>query len=175
MWDRVTAVMSPIELVEVVRGAASTCYNSVVAIRDSREVTIEAKPEDIINVLADVASMPSWSPQHERADILSAYDDGRPKRVKLKVKAAGFADQQIVEYSWSSDTVNWKLISSGLLKSQEGRYTLTSEGDKTKVRFELEIGLAVPTPGFLLKGGLKGAMTTATKGLQKQVSKVKNT
>jgi hypothetical protein len=48
-----------------------------------------------------------------------------------------------------------------------------SAGDKTKVRFDLEVDPAIPIPGFLLKRTLKGAMETATDGLRKQVLKLK--
>lgn len=59
------------------------------------------------------------------------------------------------------------------LRSQEAAYTLTPQGDKTKVRFELTVDPSVPIPGFLLKRTLKGAMETATDGLRKQVLKIK--
>ena len=51
------------------------------AVTDSREVLIEATPEDILAVIADVENAPSWSPQYQSAEILDTYDDGRPKRV----------------------------------------------------------------------------------------------
>ncbi|STZ52323.1 cyclase/dehydrase [Mycobacterium senegalense] len=59
------------------------------ATSDSREVVIEATPQEILDVVADVEATPSWSPQYQRAEILESYDDGRPKQVKMTVKAAG--------------------------------------------------------------------------------------
>ena len=143
------------------------------AVNDSREVVIEATPEEILAVIADVESAPSWSPQYQKAEILETYDTGRPKRVKMKIKAAGLTDEQEVEYSWTDTTAGWTLIKAGQLKSQEATYTLTPQGDKTKVRFDLHVDPSVPIPGFLLKRTLKGAMETATDGLRKQVLKVK--
>ena len=52
-------------------------------------------------------------------------------------------------------------------------YTLTPEGDGTRVRFELTLDPLVPMPGFLIKKGAKGLMDTATVGLRKRVLKVK--
>ena len=144
------------------------------AVTDSREVVIEATPEEIFDVIADVKSAPTWSPQYQSAEVLDTYDDGRPKRVKMKIKAAGLTDEQEVEYSWTDTTAGWTLIKAGQLKSQEAVYTLTPQGDKTKVRFDLKIDPSVPIPGFLLKRTIKGAMETATDGLRKQVLKVKN-
>jgi hypothetical protein len=82
-------------------------------------------------------------------------------------------DEQEVEYSWTGTTASWTLIKAGQLKSQEATYTLTADGNKTKVRFDLQVDPSVPIPGFLLKRTLKGAMETATDGLRKQVLKVK--
>jgi len=142
------------------------------AASDSREVVIEATPEEIIDVIADLENAPSWSPQYQSAEVLDTYDDGRPKRVKMKVKAAGMTDEMEVEYSWGENTAGWTLVKSGQLKAQNATYTFTPAGDKTKVRFDLEVDPSIPIPGFLLKRTLKGAMETATDGLRKQVLKL---
>lgn len=143
------------------------------AASDSREVVIEATPEEIIDVIADVGNAPTWSPQYQSAEVLDTHDDGRPKRVRMKVKAAGITDEMEVEYSFAENSAGWTLIKSGQLKAQEGRYTLTPAGGKTKVRFDLTVDPSIPIPGFLLKRTLKGGMETATDGLRKQVLKLK--
>jgi ribosome-associated toxin RatA of RatAB toxin-antitoxin module len=143
------------------------------ATRDSREVVIEATPAEILDVIADVESTPTWSPQYRRAEILDSHPDGRPKQVKMTVKAAGLTDEQVIEYTWTDTGVSWTLVSSGQLKAQDAAYTLTPSGDKTKVTFDMSIDLSIPMPGFLLKRTLKGGMETATDGLRKQVLKVK--
>ena len=143
------------------------------ATSDSREVVIEASPEEILDVIADVESTPEWSSQYQSAEVLESYGDGRPRRVKMKVKSAGITDEQVIEYTWTDDKVSWTLISASALKSQDASYTLTPDGDKTKLRFDITIDLSVPLPGFILKRTMKGAMETATDGLRKQVLKVK--
>ena len=143
------------------------------ATSDSREVVIEASPEEILDVIADVEATPTWSPQYQSAEVLEAYDNGRPKQVKMKIKTAGISDEQIVEYTWSGDVVSWTLISAGQLKAQDASYTLTPDGDKTTVKFDITVDLAIPLPGFVLKRAMKGGVETATEGLRKQVLKVK--
>jgi ribosome-associated toxin RatA of RatAB toxin-antitoxin module len=143
------------------------------AVSDSREVVIEASPSEILDVIADVESTPSWSSQYQSAEILETYDDGRPRRVKMKVKSAGITDEQEIEYTWADDNVSWTLLKAGQLKAQDASYTLTPDGKGTKVRFDISIDLSVPLPGFVLKRAMKGAMETATDGLRKQVLKVK--
>jgi ribosome-associated toxin RatA of RatAB toxin-antitoxin module len=143
------------------------------ATSDSREVVIEASPEEILDVIADVEATPTWSPQYQSAEVLDTYDDGRPKRVRMKIKTAGVTDEQVVEYTWSEHKVSWTLVSATALKSQVASYTLTPDGDRTRVRFDISIDLAIPLPGFLLKRAMKGGVETATDGLRKQVLKVK--
>jgi ribosome-associated toxin RatA of RatAB toxin-antitoxin module len=143
------------------------------AVNDSREVTIDATPEEILDVIADVENTPSWSPQFQSCEVLEAFDDGRPKRVKMKVKAAGVTDEQIIEYTWSDSGPSWTLISAGALKKQDASYTLTPDGDKTKVRFDITVDPSIPMPGFVIKRTMKGAIETATDGLKKQVDKLK--
>jgi ribosome-associated toxin RatA of RatAB toxin-antitoxin module len=143
------------------------------ATSDSREVVIEATAEEILDVIADVEATPTWSPQYQKAVILSRHPDGRPDQVEMTVKAAGLTDVMVIEYTWTDDSVSWTLVKSGQLKAQDAGYTLTPDGEKTKVRFDMKIDLSIPMPGFLLKRTLKGGMKTATDGLRKQVLKVK--
>ena len=143
------------------------------AVKDSREVIIEASAEEIFEVLADVEAVPAWSPQYQSAEVLDTYDDGRPRRVRMKIKAAGLTDEQIVEYSWTDNSVGGTLVSAGQLKAQDAKYTLTPQGEATKVRFDMDVDPSIPIPGFLLKSTLKGGMKTATDGLRTQVLKIK--
>lgn len=142
------------------------------AVTDSRDVVIDAAPEEILEVIADVESTPSWSPQYQDVEILDTYDDGRPRQVKMMIKAAGLTDEQIVEYSWAADSASWTLIKAGQLRRQDAKYTLTPQGDKTKVTFEMTLDLSIPMPGFVLKRAMKGGLVTATDGLRDQVRKL---
>jgi hypothetical protein len=91
----------------------------------------------------------------------------------MKVKAAGITDEQVVAYTWSKNTVSWTLISSGQQRSQDASYTLTPDGDKTKVTFEISVDPVVPLPGFVLKRAVKGTIDTGTQGLRDRVLELK--
>jgi ribosome-associated toxin RatA of RatAB toxin-antitoxin module len=143
------------------------------AVKDSREVVIEASPGEILDVIADIEATPTWSPQYQSAEILDTHEGGRPRRVKMKIKAAGLTDEQVVEYTWTAESVSWTLVSAGQLKAQDAKYALTPQGEMTRVRFDMNVDPSVPIPGFLLKRTIKGGMETATDGLRKQVLKVK--
>ena len=48
------------------------------AVKESREVVIEASPKEILDVVADVEAMPEWSTIHQSAEVLERDADGRP-------------------------------------------------------------------------------------------------
>ncbi|KUI25530.1 cyclase [Mycobacterium sp. IS-1496] len=144
------------------------------AITESREVVIEASADDIMEVLFDLESLTEWSSAHQKVEILERDDEGRPKRSRQVVKIVGVSDEQVLDYSVHDDGVSWTLVSSKQQRAQDGRYTLTPDGDGTRVRFDLTVDPTVPLPGFLVKKGAKGLMETATDGLRKRVLKVKN-
>jgi Polyketide cyclase / dehydrase and lipid transport len=143
------------------------------AVTESRHVVIEATPDEIMDVLFDIESLTEWSSAHQKVEVLERDDQGHPSKSRQVVKIVGITDEQVLEYSVHDDGVSWTLISSKQQRAQEARYTLTPNGDSTRVNFELTVDPIVPVPGFLIKKGAKGLMETATDGLRKRVLKVK--
>ncbi|MCV7031742.1 SRPBCC family protein [Mycobacterium sherrisii] len=143
------------------------------AINETREVVIEASPQEILDVIADFDTVTEWSPAHQSAEVLERDADGRPAKVKMKVKAAGITDEQVIAYTWGENKVSWTLVSSGQQRSQDASYTLTPDGDATRVKFQISVDPVVPLPGFVLKRAVKGTIDTGTEGLRKRVLQVK--
>jgi uncharacterized membrane protein len=143
------------------------------AITDTREVVIDATPDEIMDVLFDLESLPEWSSFHKKIEILERDQEGHPSKSRQAVKIVGVTDEQVLDYSVQDDGVSWTLVSAKQQRAQEGRYRLKPEGDSTRVHFELTVDPSVPVPGFLVKRGAKGLMETATEGLRKRVLEVK--
>ncbi|KUI15757.1 cyclase [Mycolicibacterium acapulense] len=144
------------------------------AVTETREVVIDATPQEILDVLTDLESLTEWSSAHQKVEILERDDEGRPRKSRQVVKIVGVSDEQVLNYTVHDDGVSWSLESSKQQRAQQGRYTLTPDGDTTKVHFELMVDPLVPLPGFLIKKGAKGLMETATDGLRKRVKQVKS-
>ncbi len=157
---------------DVVAGRASAKFARM-AVTESREVVIEATPDEIMDVLFDLESLTEWSSAHQEVEILERDEDGRPSRSRQVVKIVGIRDEQELAYSFHADGVSWSLVRGAQQRAQNARYTLTPEGDSTRVRFELTVDPLVPLPGFLIKRGAKGLMETATTGLRKRVLQLK--
>ena len=148
-------------------------YVSPVAVNESREITIEATPEEILAVLFDIETLPEWSPAHQEVEVLERDAEGRPSRTRQVVKIVGVSDEQELAHVVHPDGVGWSLIRAQQQRAQEARYTLTPVGASTHVRFDITVDPIVPLPAFLIKRGAKGLLETATDGLRARVLKVK--
>jgi len=143
------------------------------AVTESREVVIEATPDEILDVLFDIETLPDWSSVHKKVEVLERDEQGHPLKSRQVVKLVGFTEEQVLAYTVHDDGVSWTLVEAKQQKAQDGRYTLTPDGDATRVRFDLMVDLTMPVPGFFVRQGAKALMDTATKGLRKRVLKIK--
>jgi hypothetical protein len=144
-----------------------------VAVHASREVVIDAPPEIILEALADVGSVPSWSPVHRRAEVIDSYPDGRPHHVKVTIRVVGIVDTEVLEYHWGPDWLVWDADKTVQQHAQHVEYTLQREpDDKTRVRFEITLEPSVPIPEFLVKRARRKVLSAATEGLRRRVMAV---
>ena len=140
------------------------------AVRASREVVFEAPPEAILDALADVERVPSWSAVHKDAEVLDRHPDGRPHHVKATLKIMGISDTEVLEYHWGDRWMVWDSAETFQQRGQHGEYNLTPEGEeKTRVRFDIIMELAAPVPEFLIKRAKRIVLDVATESLRKRV------
>lgn len=117
--------------------------------RDS--TVVDATVGDVMAVISDFSAYPEWSTSIRSTEVLSTGSDGRPDRVRFELEAGAIFDEYVLAYSWSADdrSLEWRLESSTLQKSQQGSYRLAPVEGGTRVDYELEIELAVPVIGSL--------------------------
>jgi uncharacterized protein YndB with AHSA1/START domain len=139
-------------------------------VRASREVVFDAPPEAILNALADIEDVPSWSPLHKHTEVLDRHPDGRPHHVKATFRIMGITDKELLEYHWGDDWVVWDATETGQQRGQHAEYNLTPELDgKTRVRFDIILDLATPVPRFLVRRGKQMVLDIATESLRRRV------
>jgi hypothetical protein len=141
------------------------------AVRASREVMFDASPEAILDALAAIEEVPSWSTLHRHAEVLDRHPDGRPHHVTATLKIMGVTERELLEYHWGPDWVVWDAEDTFQQRGQHGEYNLTREGDETRVRFDLIIDLAAPLPGFLVKRAKKIVLDVAIDRLRSRVTR----
>ena len=67
-------------------------YRSGVAITETREVVIDARPDEIMDVLVDLESLTEWSSAHQKVEVLERDEHGRPSTSRQVVKVVGIND-----------------------------------------------------------------------------------
>jgi len=141
------------------------------AVRASREVVFDASPEAILDALAEVDEVPSWSNLHREVEVLDRHPDGRPHHVKTTVKIMGVTDKELLEYHWGEDWMAWDATDTFQQRSQHAEYNLTREGDQTRVRFDIIVDLVAPIPEFLLRRARKLVLDVAIDRLRTRVTR----
>ena len=111
-----------------------------VAVQASSEIVIDAPPDVIMEALADMDAVPTWSSVHKRVEVIDKHPDGRPHHVKVTIGGTGIHDTDLLEYHWGPDWMVWDAKKKAQQHGQHGEYNLTREGDdKTRVRFTITV------------------------------------
>jgi ribosome-associated toxin RatA of RatAB toxin-antitoxin module len=141
-----------------------------VADKTAQTIFIEADPDTVMGVIADIGSYPEWVSEYTEAEVLEADAGGYPKVARMVLDAAVLKDTLVFSYDWSADRrcVHWSLVSSSLLKALDGQYRLTPKGSGTDVTYELSVELGIPIIGMLKRKAERRLTDTALKDLKKR-------
>lgn len=131
----------------------------------------DAPPEAILEALADVDSLPSWSKLHRNVEVVDRYPDGRPHHVKATLRLMGITDRELLEYHWGDTWVVWDAERTFQQRGQHAEYNLFREGDLTRVRFDIIVDPSAPIPEFLVKRAKKIVLDTAINRLRSRVTR----
>ncbi|ORV53262.1 cyclase [Mycobacterium europaeum] len=143
------------------------------AVQASSEIVIDAPPEVIMEALADMDAVPSWSSVHKRVEVVDKHPDGRPYHVKVTISVTGIHDTELLEYHWGPDWMVWDAQKTAQQRGQHGEYTLTREGyDKTRVRFAITVEPFAPLPEFWVNRARKKILHAALEGLRNRVMEI---
>jgi uncharacterized protein YndB with AHSA1/START domain len=141
-----------------------------VAIQASSEIVIDAPPERIMEALADMDAVPTWSSVHKRVEVLDKHPDGLPRHVKVTISVTGIHDTELLEYHWGPDWMVWDARKTAQQHGQHGEYNLSRLGDeKTRVRFTITVEPFAPLPEFWVARARKKILYSALEGLRKRV------
>jgi ribosome-associated toxin RatA of RatAB toxin-antitoxin module len=145
--------------------------SSQVAEKTSQTIHIEADPDTVLKVIADIDSYPQWISEYKEAEVQERGADGYPKTVRFVMDAGVIKDTMVMSYRWPADhnSLSWTLVSSSLLRALEGSYRLTPKGSGTDVTYELSVDLAMPMIGLLKRKAERRLTDTALKDLKKRV------
>ncbi len=139
--------------------------------KSTQSITIAAPPADVMAVIADFESYPTWASSVKSVEVVEEYDDGYASQVKFVIDAGPIKDEYTLAYEWAEDDswVSWSLLESAVMKSQNGSYELAPVTAGTEVTYTLQVETTMPMLGLLRRKGEKMIMDIALKELKKRV------
>jgi ribosome-associated toxin RatA of RatAB toxin-antitoxin module len=134
---------------------------------------IDASPEALYDVAADVASYPEWATGVREVEVLETDDDGRVMRARFVVEGFIKEIEYVLRYTHDRPNVlRWEAEEGDDVKSLRGSYQFTPKNGATEVVYALRVEPNFTIPGFLRRQAEKQITTTALRGLRKRVTEV---
>jgi carbon monoxide dehydrogenase subunit G len=139
-----------------------------VADQTSASIDIAAPSDEVLAVIADFASYPTWVDSITSAEVLTT-DGGRPRTVRMVLDHPLVKDEYVLSYEWAPAVVSWKLVEGKLLKAMDGSYGLQPAGDGTSVTYTLTVDVNMPMIGMFKRKAERTIIDGALQGLKKRV------
>lgn len=118
----------------------------------SQTITIAAAPDRVWSIASDFEQYPVWAKDVKDVVVRSRDDQGRPAEVEFRASALGRSTHYTLSYDYSKapSVLSWRLLRGDIMRTVDGSYTFTPTADGgTEVRYDLDIELVVPLPGFV--------------------------
>src|SRR6266513_3126626 len=139
--------------------------------RATEQITIDATPAQLLDVLLDFDRYPGWAADIKDVQVLERDDEGRGTLVAYRAAAMGQSARYTLAYDYSDipNSMSWKLTEGSIMRVLDGSYTFEPQDGGTLVTYHLEVALIVPIPGFVKRRAQGKIMATALRELKKHV------
>lgn len=133
-------------------------------------IVVAADADEVMAVISDFDSYPSWAESVRDIEVVERDDDGRATKVRFVIDAGPIRDEYTLAYTWGTSEVRWHLVESKFLKAMDGAYVLDDRGDgTTEVTYRLAVDITMPMIGMLRRKAERVIIDTALKGLRERV------
>ncbi|HUG07710.1 MAG TPA: SRPBCC family protein [Acidimicrobiia bacterium] len=134
---------------------------------------IDATPEELYDVAADVSSYPEWASGVKEVEILDVDPDGRVDRARFVLEGFVKEIEYVLKYTHDRPSVlSWVAEESADLEMLEGSYQFgPAEDGATEVVYSLSVEPKFIVPGFIKRQAEKQIVTTALRGLRKRATR----
>ncbi|HWB89430.1 MAG TPA: SRPBCC family protein [Acidimicrobiia bacterium] len=134
---------------------------------------IDATPEELYDVVADVAAYPEWASGVKQVEVLEEDAEGRVSRARFVLEGFVKEINYVLEYTHDRpNSLTWVAVESDDLDMLEGSYQFApTESGATEVVYSLTVAPNFTIPGFIKRQAEKQIVTTALRGLRKRVAR----
>jgi len=133
--------------------------------------TIDGSLDEVLAVLLDFGRYPTWARDIKAVEVLQTDDQGRGRVVRFRAAGMGQSTSYTLSYDHSqTNRLSWRLMKGDIARKLDGSYELAPVGERsTQVRYELEVELLLPLPGFVKRRTQSKIMHTALRELKARV------
>lgn len=138
----------------------------------SNSVSIDAPAADVMAVLVEIESFPTWSSAIKEVEVLERDSDGRATQVKVKVEAGALKDRATLSYDYSKlpGEISFSLDDADLMTEMNGSYLVKDNGDDTTtVTYSLGVAISMPIPDIMRRKAEQATIDAALGQLKKRV------
>lgn len=133
---------------------------------------IDATPDELYDVAADVAAYPVWASGVKEVEVLETDEEGRVSRARFVLEGFVKEIEYVLRYTHDRpNALTWVAEDSDDLRMLEGSYRFSpAEEGGTEVVYRLSVEPNFVIPGFIKRQAEKQIVTTALRGLRKRVA-----
>ncbi len=137
-------------------------------------IEIDAHPEVVFRVAADIAAYPEWATGIRSTEVLETDEAGRVRRARFVVDGMVKEITYTLRYDYDEpSSISWEAEPGPDIEEMEGSYTFTEiEPGRTEVVYALRAVPAFTIPGFLRRQVEKQIVGTALRGLRRRVEEI---
>jgi len=135
----------------------------------ANSITIEAPVGEVVAVLTDLTSYPTWSTAIKSVEVQEKDASGRATKAKMSIDAGVMKDRVILDYDWSKSPaeISFALDDADLLTEMSGTYEITDNGDDTTtVKYQLTVALSMPVPAMMRQKAERATIDLALSQLK---------
>ena len=132
-------------------------------------ITIEAPIGEVVAVLTDLATYPTWSTAIKSVEVQDKDATGRASKAKMSIDAGVMKDRVVLDYDWSKSPseISFSLDEADLLSEMSGTYEITDNGaDTTTVKYQLTVALSMPVPAMMRQKAERATIDLALSQLK---------
>ena len=132
-------------------------------------ITIEAPISEVVDVLTDLATYPTWSTAIKSVEVQDKDACGRATKAKMSIDAGVMKDRVVLDYDWSKSPteISFALDDADLLTEMSGTYEITDNGDDTTtVKYQLTVALSMPVPAMMRQKAERATIDLALSQLK---------
>jgi ribosome-associated toxin RatA of RatAB toxin-antitoxin module len=136
--------------------------------RATESIVVNASPQAVYDVVVDFEDYPSWVQDLKSVTVLSRDEAGRASEVEFRAAAFGRSSTYSLRYDYSAapGALSWTQVHSDLTTKLDGSYRFEESAGGCLVRYELEVDLMVPIPGFIKSRAASRIQTQALRELK---------